>query len=97
MKYCSNCGTQLEDGANFCNCCGAPAHESRYAQKPSQQDSTSKGFVDDQVRQLKERAEKRERERMEREGEVTYSGRRPFIVFVVILLLAILVGYICNS
>ena len=22
MKYCSNCGTRLEDGANFCTACG---------------------------------------------------------------------------
>ena len=97
MKYCSNCGAQLEDGANFCNRCGAPVHENRYAPKPPQKDNSLQNFVDDQVRQLKERAERRERERIEREGEVTHSGRRAFVVFVVILFLAILVGYLCNS
>ena len=29
MRYCSNCGARMEDKANFCNRCGAPAQENQ--------------------------------------------------------------------
>ena len=99
QKYCTNCGERLDDKANFCNRCGAPAHENHYTYMPAEKDEKEKTFrdyVDDQVEEIKERAQRRERGRIEREGEVTYSGRRAFIVLVVFILLAILVGYLCN-
>ena len=29
MKYCQNCGTQLEDDAKFCHNCGSPIDEAQ--------------------------------------------------------------------
>ena len=39
MKYCSNCGAQLPDNANFCSSCGTRfnAPQQPYQQQPYQQ------------------------------------------------------------
>jgi len=36
MKYCTNCGTQLEDNVSFCPNCGTPAKASQPAQQEQQ-------------------------------------------------------------
>ena len=46
MKYCSQCGKQLEDNANFCPSCGAKQHidsklDESYYDNGYQQESTS--------------------------------------------------------
>lgn len=42
MKYCHNCGAQLEDSARFCTCCGTPALDTtKAAPAPAQQQPIS--------------------------------------------------------
>ena len=35
MKYCPNCGTQVEEGVAFCPKCGNPMNDARPAQRPN--------------------------------------------------------------
>ena len=38
MKYCSNCGSPMEDGSKFCTACGAPADPANKAAAPGREE-----------------------------------------------------------
>lgn len=42
MKYCTNCGAQLPDGAKFCTSCGTPVAA---AQEPARAKTTPQGGI----------------------------------------------------
>ncbi len=44
MKFCTNCGKQIEDGAAFCTGCGSPANAGA-ANRPTTQLKTNRGLI----------------------------------------------------
>ena len=57
MKYCSNCGAQIPDNANFCPACGtrfAAAPPPQYQQPQYQQPAPQKMSYMDKVRAARE-------------------------------------------
>lgn len=42
MKYCSNCGAQIPDEANFCGSCGTPQQATRQTTTQRQEERKSK-------------------------------------------------------
>ena len=48
MKFCINCGTQIDDNAQFCPACGAPQ---QIAQQPGQQQSAQQQYSQSQYGQ----------------------------------------------
>lgn len=71
MKHCTNCGERLDDKANFCNRCGAPAHENHYSYMPSEQEKTYKEKLLDAIKASNEEREWREDHPNNRFGLVT--------------------------
>ena len=52
MKFCKQCGTQLEDAARFCNGCGTPCEQP--AEQPAQGQTAPQGdFFDNAVNKVK--------------------------------------------
>lgn len=39
MKYCTKCGTELQDGAKFCPKCGPPVSHTEYKVTGKQNDN----------------------------------------------------------
>lgn len=45
MIICPNCGSQLEDGASFCNACGAQIEQQQTVTTPPQKSGSAKKFI----------------------------------------------------
>lgn len=44
MKFCANCGKQMDDGVKFCPGCGTPAAEPEKQAEPTVQDTITQKF-----------------------------------------------------
>ncbi len=44
MKFCANCGKQMDDGVKFCPSCGTPAAEPEKQTEPTVQDTITQKF-----------------------------------------------------
>ena len=59
MKYCSNCGTQLPDEANFCESCGARQQAERQSSTPQRKKSLGEKMMDNFHTNMKLQKERR--------------------------------------
>lgn len=46
MKFCSNCGNQIDDGVKFCPSCGSPTQSSGGVNTPQQAGDTDKQDIE---------------------------------------------------
>lgn len=80
MKYCSNCGAQLDDKANFCEVCGATAHENHYSHSSTRK---KKGYWDNLIDAIQSSGMERKREEKRREEEQEITGTRAVIILII--------------
>lgn len=58
MKFCGNCGNQLEDSAKFCGACGTTVQEENVANDANKQSIINKDAVNDTMNGVVDKAKK---------------------------------------
>lgn len=89
--FCSFCGTQLEDGAQFCHHCGASVQQTPVQQTSAQppQKKATKSRAKKSYRENLSEAIKASAEERHREEEASYRSNRGCGIAVIILIIAI--------